>query len=179
MTDRASGVTQGHAVAAALARPFEEEFERLFRELHPRVFGYVNRLCREADLAADIAQEAFVRLHRRGSVPESVMPWLLTVATNLVRNTRSRSARRLELLVTHRDDVAAPPTPDALAAEERRRVHDTMSRLEPREQQLLALLAGGHSYREMAVALGLHEASVGTLLARAKQAFRAHYGSHA
>lgn len=44
-----------------------------------------------------------------------------------------------------------------------------------RDQQLLLLRAEGYSYRDIAVALELNEASVGVLLARAKRAFREKY----
>jgi RNA polymerase sigma factor (sigma-70 family) len=41
-----------------------------------------------------------------------------------------------------------------------------------RDRQLLLLRYEGYSYRELASALDLTETSVGTLLARAKDAFR-------
>jgi RNA polymerase sigma-70 factor (ECF subfamily) len=44
-----------------------------------------------------------------------------------------------------------------------------------RERSLLLLRAEGYSYRDMAAALDLNEASVGTLLARAKKMFREFY----
>ncbi len=40
---------------------------------------------------------------------------------------------------------------------------------------MLLLRAEGYSYQEIAVALQLNQASVGTLLARARDAFRATY----
>jgi DNA-directed RNA polymerase specialized sigma24 family protein len=40
---------------------------------------------------------------------------------------------------------------------------------------LLLLRAEGYRYRDIAAALELNESSVGTLLARAKSAFRNHY----
>ncbi|MBA3258421.1 MAG: hypothetical protein H0T68_03010, partial [Gemmatimonadales bacterium] len=43
-------------------------------------------------------------------------------------------------------------------------------------RSLLLLHTEGYSYRDLAVALGLNEASVGTLLARARRAFRRCYG---
>ena len=43
---------------------------------------------------------------------------------------------------------------------------------------MLLLRAEGYGYRDIAAALGLHEASVGTLLARAKGAFREAYDAH-
>ncbi len=51
-----------------------------------------------------------------------------------------------------------------------------IDRLPERERRLLLLRAEGYSYRDMAAALDLNEASVGTLLARARQAFRECYG---
>jgi len=44
--------------------------------------------------------------------------------------------------------------------------------LPERERQMLLLRYEGFSYREVAHALAINEASVGTLLARAKTAFR-------
>jgi DNA-directed RNA polymerase specialized sigma24 family protein len=44
-----------------------------------------------------------------------------------------------------------------------------------RERHMLLLSAEGYSYREIAETLDLHEPSVGSLLARARQAFRECY----
>jgi RNA polymerase sigma factor (sigma-70 family) len=59
--------------------------------------------------------------------------------------------------------------------DEAERVRAAIHRLGERERQLLLLRAEGYGYRELAAALGLNEASVGTLLARAKRAFRESY----
>jgi RNA polymerase sigma factor (sigma-70 family) len=68
----------------------------------------------------------------------------------------------------------APSAPDAeLEVEEQRRaVRAALDSMRERERQLLLLRHEGYSYRELATALGLTESSVGTLLARAKAAFR-------
>ncbi len=47
-----------------------------------------------------------------------------------------------------------------------------LDRLAEREREMLLLRYEGFSYREIAEALELNEASVGTLLVRAKEAFR-------
>lgn len=156
---------------------FAAGFDAVFRTYHDRVFSYIQRLCGEPDLAADITQETFVRLYRRGNAAELTVPWLITVATNLLRNVRSRAARRLQLLAAARvpeDELVAP---NAVDKEEQARVRKALERLSPRDRQLLSLLAGGFTYREMAAACGLNEASVGTMLSRAKRAFREHYGA--
>ncbi len=156
---------------------FEDEFAVLYHEHFPRLARYLGRLSGDADLAADLVQEAFVRLYRRGEAPDAPGAWLATVATNLFRNARSTRARRARLLTPARgaDAQADPPPSPAAATEadsERRRVRATLDLLPEREQQLLLLRAEGYSYHDLADILGLNEASVGTLLARAKSAFR-------
>ncbi len=156
---------------------FEDEFASLFREHFSRLFRYLDRLSGEPDLAADLAQEAFVRLYRRGSAPEATGPWLVTVATNLFRSARSTRARRARLLTPARGAgtlADPPPSPDegAEAEHERRRVRAVLDRLPERDRMLLILRAEGFSYRDLAGLLGLNETSVGTQLARARSSFR-------
>ena len=69
--------------------PFDEAFVLLFQVEFPRLFRYLDRLSGEPDLAADLAQESFVRLHRRGSMPDNPPVWLVTVALNQFSNARS------------------------------------------------------------------------------------------
>jgi RNA polymerase sigma-70 factor (ECF subfamily) len=159
---------------------FEDRFRALFETEFPRLFRYLDRLSGEPDLAADLAQEAFVRLLRRGEMPDRPGVWLITVALNLFRNVRSTNARRRRLLTIARaESVLADPLPTPAqandTAEDYSRVRAAMGRLPEREQRLLLLRAEGYSYRDIAEALEMNAASVGTLLARAKQAFRAAY----
>jgi RNA polymerase sigma-70 factor (ECF subfamily) len=159
---------------------FREAFDETFEEQYPRVFGFLDRLSGEPELAADISQEAFVKLLRRGAMPESPAAWLVTVGLNLYRNARAKRSRRKSLLSlsTAQGSFSDPePAPDASAetGEAQERVRATLRRLEERDQKLLLLRAEGFSYREIANALALNEGSIGTLLARAKKAFRAAY----
>jgi RNA polymerase sigma-70 factor (ECF subfamily) len=63
----------------------------------------------------------------------------------------------------------------AVAGDASEAVRAALNRLSERDRQLLLLRADGYRYHEIAVALDLNEASVGTLLARAKRAFREAY----
>jgi RNA polymerase sigma-70 factor (ECF subfamily) len=152
-------------------------FEELFQTEYPRLFRYLDRLSGEPDLAADLAQEAFIRLYRRGVMPDRPRVWLVTVALNLFRNIRSTTSRRRRLLTrwTEVAEAAALEGETSLAGETSATVRSALDRLPARERELLLLRAEGYSYREMADALELNEASVGTLLARAKRAFRLAY----
>ena len=171
--------------ADALAEPipsFEESFVRLFRAHYPRVYRYLHRLSADPDLAADLTQEAFVRLYRRGALPDTPEAWLITVAMNLFRNARTTGGRRRRLLTLARaEEVHSDPAPapdlSVGAEDSRRRVRAALERIPERERRLLLLQVEGYAYRDIAAALGLHEASVGTLLARARRAFLAVYGT--
>lgn len=161
----ATAVSFGHA----FRRVFESDFERVRRILH--------RLSGDPDLACDLAQDAFVRLYERGSLPESPASWVITVGLNLLRNAQSSDVRRRRLLTIARGERShsdPPPAPDdeVTRAELRARVRTALDALPERDRALLLLRAEGFSYKEMAVALDLHEASVGTLLLRAGRRLR-------
>ena len=159
---------------------FHDEFVALFEAHFSRLFRYLDRLSGDPDLAADLAQDTFVRLYQRGASPDAPEAWLITVANNLFRNVHSTRSRRARLLTAERarETLADPPASPAQASEAEetgRQVRLALDALPERERQLLLLRAEGYRYRDLAAALGLPEASVGTLLARAKRAFRARY----
>jgi len=105
---------------------------------------------------------------------------------NLLRNAKSAEQRRHRLLTVERAErvhADSAPSPDAAVQSEeaKQRVRRVIRELPEREQRMLLLRAEGYSYREIALALDVHEASVGTLIARAQREFRQRYeeGSHA
>lgn len=69
-------------------------------------------------------------------------------------------------------DAAPSPEEEVLFEERRMLVRKPLDALPPRERALLLLREEGYSYRELAVVLEIVETTVGTLLARAKVAFR-------
>ena len=85
---------------------FEAQFVALFEAHHHRLLRVLDRLSGDADVASDLAQEAFVRLYRRGAVPETPGAWLISVAMNLFRNARSSRSRHLRLLTVTRAEGA-------------------------------------------------------------------------
>lgn len=159
---------------------FREGVRLLFDAEFPRVFRFMNRLSGDPDAAEDLAQEAFLRLFNRGSMPDSPRAWLFTVAMNLLKNLETTRARRLQLLSEPRSKEVLsdpPPPPDRKVAATAvcERVREVIRGIPERDRTLLLLRAEGMSYREMAETMGLNEASIGTLLARAKKAFRERY----
>jgi RNA polymerase sigma factor (sigma-70 family) len=158
---------------------FEEAFQAVYAARFASLYRYLDRLTGDAELASDVAQEAFIRLHARGEMPDEPVGWLVTVATNLVRDERRLTGRRLRLLSEQpqRVPLGAPadPAADLERGERIGAVRAALETLTPRDRQALLLKHSGYSYREIAAALGLAETSVGTTLVRAGQAFRAAY----
>jgi RNA polymerase sigma-70 factor (ECF subfamily) len=160
---------------------FRAQFTELFEAHFARLHRYLNRLSGDAELAADVAQEAFVKLYQRGSLPDTPTAWLITVALNLFRNAAKSRRRHLELLTPARVEgiLADPPAPPDQTIESegsRKRVRSALDKMPEREREMLLLHTEGFTYREIAAALELNEASVGVFLARARRAFRALYG---
>lgn len=162
------------------ASTFHDQFVTAFDAQYARLFRLFDRLSGDPELAADLVQEAFVRLYRRGAMPDRTEAWLLTVAMNLFRNAKTGTSRRRRLLTAERGEAAhsdPSPAPDASveSQDSARRVRATMARLSERERRLLLLSAEGFSYRDIAATLGVRETSVGVFIARARQAFREAY----
>jgi len=182
---RMSQTTAIRSRGERMIRSFPELVQEAHDAHYASIFRYLDRLSGDPDLAADIAQEAFVRLFRRGSLPERPDHWLVTVALNLFRNERSTARRRERLRDAHAAELApaafSSPAEGLDALRVRARVREALDRISGRERELLLLRAEGYSYRDIATILELNEASVGTLLARAKRAFGIAYeeGPHA
>jgi RNA polymerase sigma factor (sigma-70 family) len=135
------------------------------------LYRYLVRLSGDADVAADAAQEAFVRLLERPPAGTAERAWLFKVGTNYVLDGRRTAARRERLLGGRADHAMgdSPRDPQStLEADERRRVVLTaLARLSDKERVAILMREEGFAHREIAEAVGTTTGSVGTLLARA------------
>jgi RNA polymerase sigma-70 factor (ECF subfamily) len=160
----------------------DADFERLFEEHWERLCRMLFNLLGDPDEAQDLALETFERLHRRPPQdPAHRSAWLYRVATNLGFNAlRARKRRRqyeteagaqaLEV-----DDPGLDPAAAAERRIERQRVRQVLSGMKNRSAELLILRHSGLTYAEVAAALEIAPASVGTLLARAEAEFEKRY----
>lgn len=144
----------------------------LFAEHHPALFRYLARWTGDRDLAADAAQEAFVKLMEKPPQPGQTRAWLFRVATNAARESARTRGRHLRLLEQSPGRVPigdAPPNPDAAldASEKQRMVRQALDALGERDRTILLMREEGFSHREIAEAVGTTTGSVGTLIARA------------
>ena len=158
----------------------DDRFAEVFRAQYPRLVGLAKRVLGDPDEAEDAAQEALLRLRTDPVVErtdDDIAAWLSRVVTNGSLN-RLRSRRRADVraqVVAARDagEVRIDEPGDQVAgADERDRVRASLAVLPERQATALLLRHAGHSYREIATALGVAEGSVGVLLARGERAFR-------
>lgn len=146
----------------------------LFDAHHDSLFRYLVRLSGDRDLAADAAQEAFVRVLERPPRDGATRAWLFRVGTNVILESRRTAGRRRRLLVAaaERAPIADPPRdPHELAesADARARVLVALAALSPKERSAVLMREEGFAHREIADALGTTTGSIGTLLARAHE----------
>jgi RNA polymerase sigma-70 factor (ECF subfamily) len=152
-------------------------FDEFFRTHYPPAARTIARVTGDAARAEDLAAEALWKLWRNpGAHGESAAGWLYRTAIRLALNElRGRERRRKYELLSPAGRAVATPEQVHAAAEEREQVRCTLTALEPRDAEMLLLQASGLRYQEIARALEINPASVGTMLARAQRAFRKEY----
>ncbi|MDX1612868.1 MAG: sigma-70 family RNA polymerase sigma factor [Candidatus Promineifilaceae bacterium] len=169
------------ALLVRLQQGDEASFETLFYRHYDRVYGLLFRLLGNRGEAEDAAQEVFLTLYRqrfRTGREHNVSAWLYRVAMNTGYNTlrgRRRRWQRNRVLLPDATDAPVDPAERVGQVETRALVRATLSRLQPRQTQLLLLRQMGLSYAELAEACDVAPGSVGTLLSRAAAAFRQAY----
>jgi RNA polymerase sigma-70 factor (ECF subfamily) len=169
---------QSNAADALAADPAAYDFEAIFRLYYARVARLIARVVRDPGRAEELTVEVFWKLSRTPNAQgERVGGWLYTCAVRAGLYELRREARRARFAHLLRRDHERPPDPEELraAAEQQRQVRDVLARLDKRQAELVLLRSSGLSYEELAAALKLNPASVGTLLSRAQQAFRKEY----
>jgi len=130
-----------------------------------------------ASRAEDLAVEAFWKLWRSPRAQgDKAGGWVYRTAVRLALNElrRQQRARRYELLSAPASRSQTPEEAHA-TAEERTQVRRVLAVLDARQAELLLLRGSGLSYSELAAAVDVSPASVGTLIGRAQQAFRKEY----
>ena len=151
------------------------DIEGLYTEVYPSLVRYCFRLTGDSDVAADAAQEAFVRLvdRRVEGAHHELRAWLYKVATHRIRDRFRTTENRRRLLTEHPVTPSAAPDPEEEVSrgEDIARVRAVLNRLSQRDRELLLMREEGFSYQEMAAAVEVAPGSVGTLLARALKRF--------
>ncbi|MFC5381410.1 sigma-70 family RNA polymerase sigma factor [Aquipuribacter nitratireducens] len=176
----AQGKETGSVTTGARQQPVREDLEDVFRAAYPRVVAVAARVLGARSEAEDVAQEVFLSFARSDVPPGQAPGWLSVAAAHTALNhlrTDRRRASREEAVTTHHDH--APDVADeVVTSDERRRVRALLARLPHRQGVALVLRHSGHSYAEIAAALDLAPAGVGTTLRRAEAALREEMDRH-
>lgn len=118
----------------------QARFEDLFREHHRAVQAYARRRVPQ-EVVDDIVSETFLVLWRRlDEAPEALLPWLLTVARNVIGTERRRAARRQRLWLKAQSGYAGDHDPGEPAIADER-VLGALARLSERDREALTLVA--------------------------------------
>ena len=153
------------------------DLETIFVAQYGRVARLIARIIRDPGRAEELAVEIFLKWSRTPRAQSSkAEAWLYRTAIHAALDELRKWTRRKRydgLLAF----IRRPPTPEELhaAAQEQDQVRAVLAALAPRKAELLLLRSEGLNYEELASALDLNPASVGTFLRRAQQAFRKEY----
>ncbi len=171
-------VTTGRVRVDDKAQARAAEFEAHFLQYYARVYAVLFRLVGDRAEAEDLTLETFWKLWQQPPARtegDSLGGWLYRVGTRLAYNALRASKRRAHHETEALIDLGQASLPDPAhqveRADERSQVQAVLSRMRDRDAQLLILRYSGLSYKEIAAAIGVSPASVGTLLVRAEQEF--------
>jgi RNA polymerase sigma-70 factor (ECF subfamily) len=154
------------------AAEFDDLYERHGREVW--AVAYARRL--DADLAMEIAQEAFLRLWREmqaGTRIDNARAWLIRVARNLAEDTARSAFRRngtaepevLQAIVGRPDE----PLETLEQAETFATVRAVLTEMTPADRDVLTLKYGlDYDAAEIATVLGIATSAVQMRLSRAR-----------
>jgi RNA polymerase sigma-70 factor (ECF subfamily) len=167
-----------HASQVAAVFADELSFRAWYEASLPRVYAYLLHRCgRDAELAEELAQQAFVeavRARTRFRGQSDAVTWVVGIARNkLVDHFRraERDQRRQAALVArelgHHGTGQSPPGMDPDDIDE------ALARLPAMQRAVLVLRYMDHlPIREVARSIGKSEAATTSLLARGRDAFR-------
>lgn len=134
-------------------------WEAFYRDNYRIVYGYLLALCRDPDMAEELAAEAFFRaVERYRDYDGEGRPaaWLCRVARNLFVDEKRRRRRQLPL-----EDTPEGRTPPLEETVDRRETTAAVRRaaeeLSPEGRQVFWMRLEGLSFREIGEALGRNE----------------------
>lgn len=157
---------------------FGELFERHADAVYNHCFRRTGSWSTAEDLTSAVFLDAWRRRHEVTLTTESVLPWLLAVANNDVRNQQRALWRRRRLVARLPAGVVQPDPADEAAErvddeQAMKRILRVFRKLTADEQDVLALCVWAElSYADAAVALGIPVGTVRSRLARARQQLR-------
>jgi RNA polymerase sigma-70 factor (ECF subfamily) len=171
---------ENSSINATLPDSKAELFARLYEQYLPRIFRYVNyrvgdRTAAE-DLTSDIFNKALTNFGKYDSGKATFSTWIFSIARNTIIDYYRRRSKEQKFRGEAESDFYAfskSPEEEASRSEEIRKLHQSLSVLNPNEQELISLkFSGDMTNREISRITGLSESNVGTILCRAVRKLR-------
>ncbi len=123
------------------------EFDRLFNQYSAPIYNYVLRMVGDADRAADIAQDTFIKAYRKMDTltdASAARSWIYRIATNTAIDAMRRSRHTVRLDTDEDRPVEQPdggpgPETQVLSGLLDERIGRALLRLKPNHRQCLIL----------------------------------------
>ena len=176
------GVRERSGGGAAMSAVWEHDaaarfVEDLFAKHHGEIYAYLVRMVRDPELAADFAQDAFVKAYRNYDTlekPENARAWLYQIAHRVALD-ELRRRKIVRFLPWTGESRGTSPSAEHLAMDARLSgdLQRALARI-PERQRAALLLAELHdlSGLELAQALGVSHVAARALLTRARESLR-------
>lgn len=140
--------------------------ERLFEDEESPLLGFAYGFVRRREIAEDLVQEAFLRLHRHWAEVENPRAWIYRATRNLcltwIRDHKRETPMEEDQLQNTADHDSAPPDNALVQLEARGTLRALLADLDEADRELVRLkYAEGLRYTEIAEQTGLSVSNVG------------------
>jgi len=160
-------------------------FNTLVERYQSRVYGLCVSMVGDADMAADVAQEAFISAYRNlPALRGEFRPWIMRIAANACRDVLRSRKRRPTVSIDEdpEDDAPVQQFADQSAGPEEELLRNELQQVLvralndiPADQREVVILSDvqGMSYQEIADCVGINIGTVKSRLNRARMHLRA------
>jgi RNA polymerase sigma-70 factor (ECF subfamily) len=159
----------------------DAEFDRLFREFSGPIYNYALRMIGDADRAADIAQDTFIKAYRKLDTltdASAARSWIYRIATNTAIDAMRRSRHTVRMDEREDRPVEQPdggpgPETQVLSGLLDERIARALLRLKPNHRQCLILSdMDDMSAAQIGEVMEMTGGAVRVLLCRARREMR-------
>lgn len=154
-----------------------DAFEDIYGEYFPRVYVFLYRMCRSADLAEELTQETFYeafKSFRRFRGESELFTWLASIAKHVyfshLRKNKRGELVELELLTDTLSDGGADPSIGIQHEETVKSVRRAIKKMPQKYKDVVVLrIYAELPFSEIADSLGITENSAKVIFHRAKK----------
>jgi RNA polymerase sigma-70 factor (ECF subfamily) len=159
----------------------DAEFDRLFNEYSAPIYNYALRMIGDADRAADIAQDTFIKAYRKLNTltdASAARSWIYRIATNTAIDAMRRSRHTVRMdegddRPVEQPDGGPGPETQVLSGLLDERIGRALLRLKPNHRQCLVLSdIEDMSSAQIGEVMGMTGGAVRVLLCRARAEMR-------